>query len=72
MKETMIIDWTKLFTKYRGLWIALAEDEKTVIASSKNGKEAYAQALKRGVKVPILLNVPLELKSYIGKTFFIC
>ena len=65
----MIIDWTKLFIKYQGLWVALAEDEKTVVASSKNGKEAYLEAVRKGIKVPILLNVPSDIKSYIGLNF---
>ena len=62
----MIINWENIFKNYRGLWVALAEDEKTVVASSKNAKEAYRQAVKKGLKVPIMLSVPLEIKSHIG------
>ncbi len=62
----MVINWTDIFRKYRGFWVALAEDEKTVVASSKNAKEAYEQAVKKGLKVPIMLSVPLEIKSHIG------
>ena len=29
----MIINWENIFKNYRGLWVALAEDEKTVVAS---------------------------------------
>ena len=62
----MIINWENIFKNYRGLWVALAEDEKTVVASSKDAKEAYRQAVKKGLKVPIMFSVPLEIKSHIG------
>ena len=62
----MVINWADIFRKYRGFWVALAEDEKTVVAFSKNAKEAYEQAVKKGIKVPIMLSVPLEIKSHIG------
>jgi hypothetical protein len=64
--DTMPIDWTQLFKKYKGLWVALAADEKTVVASSKSAKDAYEQARKKGVDVPIMLSVPMEFKSHIG------
>ncbi len=64
--KTMSVNWTKLYEDYKGLWVALAEDEVTVIASSKNAKEAYELAVKRGVKVPIMHNVPLKVEAYVG------
>ena len=60
------IDWTKLYEKYRGLWVALAEDEETVLSASKDAKVAYQEALEKGVKIPILLNVPEKSIGYIG------
>jgi hypothetical protein len=36
------IDWTHLFEKYRGKWVALADDEVTVLGSSATAKEAHA------------------------------
>ena len=62
----MTINWTEILEKYRGMWIALAEDEKTVVASSKDAKDAYEKAKKKGVKVPIMFSVPREMKSHIG------
>ncbi|GEM_PF-376841 len=56
----MTINWTEIFEKYKGMWIALAEDEKTVVASSKNAGDAYEKAKKKGVKVPIMFSVPRE------------
>jgi hypothetical protein len=67
--EYKTINWTKIYKKYKGQWVALAEDEETVVASSKNAKDAYEQAQKKGLKVPIMLSIPLELKSHIGGAF---
>lgn len=62
----MAIDWTKLYKKYKGLWIALKEDEKTVIASGKTAKEAWDKSQKKGYQKPILTRMPERLLPYIG------
>jgi len=62
----MAIDWTKIFKQYKGLWVALKDDEKTVIASGKTAKEAWEKALSRGYKKPILTRMPDELVTYVG------
>lgn len=54
----MAIDWTKIYKKYKGLWVALEKDEKTVLASGKTVKEALEKARKTGYKRPIMLRVP--------------
>ncbi|MBI2268028.1 MAG: hypothetical protein HYU80_01110 [Candidatus Blackburnbacteria bacterium] len=60
------INWSKLFKQYVGMWVALAEDEKTVVAASKNAKAAFDEARKAELKVPIMLKVPEESIPYIG------
>jgi hypothetical protein len=60
------IDWTKIYKKYRGLWVALKKDNKTVIASGQTLKEAVEKAKKKGYKEPILFRVPTEIIPYIG------
>ena len=62
----MTKDWTNIYKKYKGLWVALDKDETTVVSSSKDAKKAYREAVEKGVKVPILLNVPKENSFYIG------
>ncbi len=62
----MVIDWTQLYKKYKGLWIALENDEKTVVASGKTAKEAWDKARKEGYEKPILTHMPERLVSYIG------
>ncbi len=62
----MAIDWTKLYQGYKGLWVALAQDEETVIASGKTVKEALDQARKNGCPQPILTRLPDRLVAYVG------
>ena len=62
------INWTEIYKKYKGQWVALASDEETVVTASKDAKHAYEQARKKGLEAPITLNIPLELKSHIGGT----
>lgn len=62
----MTIDWTNIYKKYKGLWVALQEDEETVIASGKTLKEAIEHAHQKGYKDPIVARVPEELNSYVG------
>lgn len=63
----MAIDWTKIFQKYKGLWVALNDDEKTVISSGKTVKEVMSRAKKKGFTLPILFRVPTKITPYIGK-----
>lgn len=62
----MAIDWTKIYKKYKGLWVALKNDEVTVISSGKTAKEAWNRAQKKGFKKPILTRMPARLIPYIG------
>jgi len=62
----MAIDWTKIYKKYKGLWVALKDDEKTVIASGKTAKEAWEKSQKIGYKMPILTKMPERLIPYVG------
>jgi hypothetical protein len=61
----MTRDWTHLFENYRGKWVALADDEVTVLAAADSAKEAYAAALKR-TSLPILHRVPESLDLFAG------
>ena len=62
----MAKDWTKLYKKYPGLWVALAEDEVTVVASGKTAPEVFKLARKKTNKVPLLTYVPEKLVTYVG------
>ncbi len=60
------IDWTKIYQKYKGLWVGLKDDEQTVIASGKTVKEVMSKSQKKGYKEPILFRVPTKIIPYIG------
>lgn len=62
----MAIDWSKIYKKYRGLWVALLDDEKTVVGSGKTAKEAWIMAQKNGHEKPILTRMPEKLVTYVG------
>lgn len=62
----MAIDWTNIFKKYKGLWVALKDDEKTVLASGKTAKSVWDKARKLGYAKPILTKFPSKLTSYVG------
>lgn len=57
----MAIDWTKIYKKYKGLWVALQDDEQTVVASGKTAKEAWDNAQISGYMKPTLTRMPDEL-----------
>jgi Family of unknown function (DUF5678) len=58
-------DRTQLFTRYKGQWVALDDDETTAIASAPTAKEAHRRALKTHA-APILYRVPGRLDTFVG------
>lgn len=45
----MSIDWSKVYKKYKGLWVALKDDYITVVGSGKTPEEALKLAKKNGL-----------------------
>ena len=60
------IDWTEICKKYKGLWIGLKKDEKTVVASGKTVQEVMKGAENKGYPKPILFRVPTKIIPYVG------
>jgi len=60
------IDYSPIFKKYPGQWVALKSDEKTVVAASRSANKAFQGAKEEGVKEPILFKVPKKSAPYIG------
>jgi hypothetical protein len=58
-------DWTHLFENFRGKWVALADDETTVLASGASAKEVHKAALTKAPQ-PILFRVPNTLDAFVG------
>ncbi len=62
----MAKDWTKIQKKYKGLWVALADDEEAVLASGKTLREALENAKKMGHNDPIMTRMPEKIFTYVG------
>jgi hypothetical protein len=60
------MDWTKIYKKYKGLWVALADDEMTVLGSGKTLVEAVSEAKKKGRNNPIMMRVPEKMITFVG------
>lgn len=62
----MAIDWTPIYNKYKGLWVALKEDEQTVVGSGKTAREALKEAQNAGYTEPILFRMPEKIVAFAG------
>ena len=60
------IDWTKQYEKYKGLWVALEDDQKTVIVAGETLRETRQKAEQKGHEQPIFFHVPSEIIPQIG------
>jgi hypothetical protein len=55
----MNTDWYYLQEKYEGLWVALADDNGTVVGSGDTPEEARGEAKSGGYEHPALAFVPM-------------
>ena len=62
----MAKDWTRIYKKYRGMWVALAEDEETVLGVGKTARAALESAKNKTKKPPFLTRMPENLSAYVG------
>lgn len=62
----MAIDMSQVVIKHKGEWVALKDDEKTVITAGKTAKQTLESAKKHGFQKPILFRVPTRIMPYIG------
>ena len=62
----MAINWAQIYRLNKGQWVALKDDEKTVIVSAHTAKEALINARKKGFAHPILAQMPKDLTAYVG------
>ena len=61
------IDWTPIQKKYPGRWVALANDEITVLGVGKTVQAAIDAARKRAPhRKPILTWMPEKILPYVG------
>jgi hypothetical protein len=68
LESTEAKDWSQLFAEHRGQWVALADDEITVIAAASTAKAALAGSASKGVFAPILYRVPDTLDNCVRRS----
>lgn len=62
----MAIDWSAIYKAHKGKWVALEDDEETVISVGNTAKEALEIANKKGFSHPILTKMPSDLLPLVG------
>ena len=64
----MAKDWTHIYKNksYKGKWVALEHDERTIAGSGASLEEAIATAQKNGCPDPIVMSVPERVISFGG------
>jgi hypothetical protein len=60
------IDWSSIYKKYKGKWVALAEDEKTVLSFGTSAKVIIKKSHDAGYKNPIITKMPQKLITCVG------
>ncbi len=56
------IDWTPIYEKYKGQWVALAKDEVTVLGAGRTLKKALERAKEKTDERPSVMRVPSNLR----------
>ena len=62
---TRSINWTHLMENYRGQWVALAEDEVTVLAAGATAREVHEAAVQQSGQ-HFLYRVPETFDLFAG------
>lgn len=60
------IDMKAIYRGYRGKWVALKDDEQTVVASGKTLKEVMLESQKKGINHPMVMQIPKEVLPIVG------
>jgi hypothetical protein len=60
------ISWDSLYRKYKGQWVALKDDEQTVISNASTAREALEKSKLKGFENPILTKMPINLDPFVG------
>ena len=61
-----MINWTHIYEDYKGKWVAIKSDNKTVVASGKTASEVRTLANKAGFRKAGLFYVPMKEGFFIG------
>jgi len=59
------IDLTQVYKKYKGLWVALVNDNE-VVSADKSVHKVVAEAKKKGHENPLLFKAPNNNLPFVG------
>ena len=62
------IDWTIIYANYKGLWVALDDDNETVVGSGQSPEQALREAHSKGFASAAITYVPEEAVTFAGST----
>ena len=60
------MNWEPIHNQYRGQWVALDDDETSVVGNGETPQIALQTAKKNGYDDPIMARMPIELVSLVG------
>ena len=63
MKHT---DWTAIYANYKGLWVALDDDNETVVGSGRSPEQALREAHSKRFVSAAITYVPEEIVTFAG------
>jgi len=61
-----LTDWTNIYTNYKGLWVALSDDNETVVGSGQAPEQALDEAHAKGFANAAITYVPEEIVTFAG------
>jgi hypothetical protein len=59
------VDLSKVYDKYKGLWVALINDDE-VISADTSVRKVVEEAKKKGYEQPLLFKVPKNDLPFVG------
>lgn len=60
------IDWTKVYAKYQGMWVALDKDNETVVGKGATAEPAVTEAKSKGFVEAAVTYIPQEVIAFAG------
>jgi hypothetical protein len=61
-----LVDWKTIYTNYKGLWVALDEDNETVVGSGRSPEAALHDAHAKGFANAAITYVGEEVTTFAG------
>ena len=65
------IDMTKVYSNYKGKWVALkGPNSNKVVASGNSLKRVVEAAKKKGISIPVVAQIPQKVLPIVGPFSF--